>query len=222
MPTVTIDSKATRAALANLAKQIPYAAATAVNDLAFQVQRAELAGIKSTFTNPRPFTQRSVLVDRANKATLSATVHVRPEVAKYLAPYETGGVHVLPGKGTIALDPVDAKVDQYGQLPKGTVKRLTAQSNVFVGPVTTKSGATLTGVWERLDITRTGNVRRKRRGRGRIYDATHGALKLLVLFGGALPVNKSLGFMKRGAAVVAANAPAAFERAIAKALATAR
>jgi hypothetical protein len=48
-------------------------------------------------------------------------------------PFEEGGLHVLPGKAL--LDPVGARVDQYGQLPKGTMSKLTVRSDVFVGEV---------------------------------------------------------------------------------------
>jgi hypothetical protein len=219
---IKIDSRATQAALKAVQRQMPQAMAGAVNDVAFQIQRAERSAMSTVFKNPRPFTARSVMATQATKANPTATVYVRPEVARYLKPYEQGGDHVLPGSGLVSFDPIGARTDQYGQLPRGSIARLTAQPNIFAGPIKAKDGTVINGIWERLDITRTGKVRRKRRGRGTIYDAQHGALKLLVLFGNALPVKQRLDFVARGESVANTAMEAAFARALAKAMATAK
>ena len=219
---VRVDASKAQGMLKSIGKQLPYAAVVMINDLAFQVQRAEKAAMPQVFKSPRPFTVNSVRVTKASKGSPTATVFIRPEVAKYLQPYETGGLHVLPGAGLTSLVPVDAKLDQYGQLPQKLTAQLKARKDVFVGPVTTKGGKTINGFWQRLDVTRTGNVRRKRRERGTIYSTAHGALKLLIQFGGPLPVNKHLDFKLRAGKVVTSNIGPAFARAIGKALATAK
>jgi hypothetical protein len=224
MPTLRVSVSTRRATdlLSNVAKQLPYAVSTMANDLAFQVQRAERAAMPQVFKSPRPFTANSVVVTRATKSSPTATVFIRPEVAKYLQPYETGGMHVLPGAGNALLNPKDINLDQSGQLPRRMTAQLNARKDVFVGPITTKDGQTINGFWQRLDVTRQGNARRKRRERGTIFSSAHGALKLLIRFGDALPVHKHLDFRSRASTVVAANAGPAFARALAKALATAR
>jgi hypothetical protein len=217
--TVKIDTEAAEKALAAYAKQIPFATATALNDLAFQAQRAENAAMSTVFKHPRPFTARSVQVNRATKTDLGATVFVRPEVAKYLLPYENGGVHVLPG--TANLIPVDIRLDQYGQLPRTTMALLRARQDIYIGSIQTRSGS-VAGVWQRVAISRAGNVRRRRLGGGTVYDVNQGALKLLIRFGNAVAVTQQLNFHKRGIALIASNAMAAFAKAIEKARATAR
>jgi hypothetical protein len=216
---IKVDVAATANALTSIGRQLPFAAATALNTLAFQVQRAEIVGISQVLAHPRPFTAKAVQVNRASKSALAATVFIRPEVAKYLQPYETGGVHVLPGKAL--LDPVDIRLDQYGQLPQSTMAILRARKDIYIGPITTKSGV-VTGVWQRLAVTRKGNARRKRLSGGGVYDTQRGALKLLIRFGDAVEVKKQLGFRVRGVALVLANAGVAFKTAITKALVTAR
>jgi len=218
--TVTVDATAATRLVAALAKQLPFAMATAANDLAFQVQRAEAAAMLSTFKHPRPFTARSVQVDKATKTAPTATVFVRPEVAKYLQPYETGGLHVLPGPMLLA--PVDITLDQYGQLPKATMAKLKARHDIYIGPIATKGGGVINGVWQRLAIARTGRARRHRNAGGGIFDKAQGALKLLIRFGKPVAVTKSLGFHARGTAIVLAQAASAFTNAISKALSTAR
>jgi hypothetical protein len=213
-------SKAVAGLGALASKQIPFATAMALNDVAFQVQKAETAAIAKTFKSPRPFTAKSVQVNRATKSNPVAAVFIRPEVAKYLDPYEFGGLHVLPGKAL--LNPVNAKLDQYGQMPRYAVQRLLAMPNVFAGPVTFKNGQTVSGIWQR-------SVVGKRKGGGR---GTKGALnrvggaltslKLLVRFGNALPVTKHLGFVDRGIVLVGKLIQPAMHTALVKALASAR
>ncbi len=219
---VTVSTKAATNLLASVAKQLPFAVASAANDLARQVREAERAAVPQVFKHPRPFTTNSVFTRPATKRNPQAAVFIRPEVAKYLLPYEEGGLHVLPGKGSTLLKPVDAQTNSYGQLPRRLTAQLNARKDVFVGPVTTKDGKTINGFWQRLDVTRQGNARRRRREQGTIFSQEHGALKLLIRFGDALPVKQRLDFRSRAGALVAANVGPAFARALAKALATAR
>ena len=188
---VAADCRRAAAALTDLQqRQIPYASALAVNDLAFQVREAEIAAIPSVLRNPRPFTRKSVQVNRASKGSPVATVFIRPEVAKYLQPYEDGGKHVLPSKAL--LDPKGVKLDQYGQLSRTAISRLVANPKVFKGEV-----RGIRGFWQRMK---------------------GGHLKLLIRFGNALEVNKHLDFRARGAAIVKAQFPTAWRNAMAKAL----
>ncbi|UPG89282.1 hypothetical protein L2Y96_18050 [Luteibacter aegosomaticola] len=184
-------------------KQLDFAASQAINDLAKQVAAAEKENIKATFEKPKPFTINAVGVKGSNKRNLTAVVFVRPVAAKYLAPYEEGGAHKLPGRAL--LNPKNIRLDQYGQLTRATLARLKARSDVFIGPVNTKNGA-VNGVWQRV---------RARRGQP-------AGLKLLIRFGDALPVKKRLGYGDRARDVIDAGWKPAFDRAMARALATAR
>ena len=195
MITIKVDTSAVSRQLDALEKQIPFAKAAAVNDLAFQAMRAENAAMATVFAHPRPFTQHAAQVERkATKANPSAIVSLRPAQERYLAPYEFGGLHVLPGQAL--LEPVAARIDQYGQLPKGTAKRLAAMPNVFVG---TLHGET--GFFQRLKNHR---------------------LKLLIRFGVNRPVTKHLGFVKRATDLVTQRGARAATDAVAKVMRTAR
>lgn len=216
---LTIDTTAANRMMAIAAKQIPFVTALALTDLARQVQRSENAAMATLFEHPRPFTANSTQYERATKERLNAVVFIRPEVAKYLQPYESGGLHVLPG-GLIP-EPVDLKPDQYGQLPKGTLDRLKARPDIYIGPVTIK-GRVILGVWQRLQVNRKGVQRRKRLKGGRAYEPAQGALRLLIRLGQNVPVAKRLDFEARAAKLVQANANAAFDAAWTKAMATAR
>jgi len=212
---ISVDTKLASAELTALVqKQIPFATATAINAVAFASQGAERTAMTEVFAHPRPFTAKSALVNKASKGKPVATVYVRPEVAKYLQPFETGGAHVLPGKAL--LDPVNVSLDQYGQLTKGAPKRLAAKPNVFVGTVKTPGGP-VTGFWQRVPPTKAALARAKRNG---VKLKNH--VKLLIRFGNALPVNKHLDFVKRARSIVLSQFGDAFQAALAKALSTAK
>ena len=223
MANLTIDTKQVTQFAANFQRQMPFVIASTLNDLAFQVQRGETASMADIFKHPRPFTAKSTQVNKATKGSLSADVFIRPEVAKYLLPYEFGGVHVLPGKAL--LDPVDIRLDQYGQLPKNAMNRLKARGDIFIGTIQTKAGP-IGGVWQRMARTRTGGKARRSRksDAGAVIAATRpgDALKLLIRFGTALPVKRHLGFRGRARAILQAASGSAFASAISKALSSMR
>jgi hypothetical protein len=89
------------------AEAVPYIVVATVNNLAFRVMQAERANMQQVFHHPCPYTVNSVVVDKVTKGYPTATVRVRPEVAKYIAPYEFGALHVLPGRA--ALVPGDGR-----------------------------------------------------------------------------------------------------------------
>ncbi|MET3134993.1 hypothetical protein AAKU55_005296 [Oxalobacteraceae bacterium GrIS 1.11] len=202
------------------AKQLPFAAATAMTSLAKLVQQGEVKNLEATFIKPSPFTLRSVRTTAARKDNLSATVFVMDKAAAYLDPYENGGVHKLNGKAL--LNPKDIGLNQYGQLRRGTLASLKGRSDIFIGPVKTKKGI-VNGVWQReagsASVTnqRTGRTSITRRGVNK-----SGALKLLIRFGDALPVKKHLGYQARAKAIVNANIDREMSRALAQAMASAR
>jgi hypothetical protein len=194
MMTISVkpDTKDCVAMLNSLARnQVPYAMSVMVTDIAFQVQRAEIDNIQKTFKHPRPYTTRSVRVIQATVKTLTAIVYVIPEVAKYLLPYETGGLHVLPGPAL--LNPKGVSLDQYGQITQRMRKALKQRPDIFV--------ATIHGV--------TGFFRKLAKGK----------VRLLVEFGVALPVNVHLNFHRRALEVARAAAPGAWDLGFSKAIA---
>ena len=213
---VSANVKQLQRSLSELAnKQIKFATALALTEIAKEVQAEEIANIKATFKKPRLFTQRSVGMRGATKNTLTAIVFVKPIAAKYLMPYEDGGVHVLPGQKL--LNPKDIRLDSFGQLPRNIMEKLRARKDIFIGPVKAKSG-TINGVWQRVPAT---EATKARRGKG-AKAAKAGHLKLLIRFGEALTVNKRLNYRSRAQAIVNRKFNSAFGNAMAKALATAR
>ncbi|MBB6320577.1 hypothetical protein [Paraburkholderia tropica] len=200
-------------------QQIPFATATALTALARQVQRAEVENLRTTFRNPSPFTLRSVRMTAARKTKLEATVFVMDQAAGYLIPYEDGGVHKLPGPALF--NPKDIDLNQYGQLGRGIMAKLRGRKDIFIGKIQTSHGP-INGVWQRLEVSRSGGVRKRRAGRGGMYDKQLGALKLLIRFGDALPVRQHLNFELRAQQIVNMGFRREFGRALGRAIASAR
>jgi hypothetical protein len=204
-------------------KQIAFIATKALTELAKEVQADESDNIAHTFKKPKAFTKNAVGMRGARKDNLTALVFVRPIAARYLDPYETGGDHVLPGSSQAILNPKDIRLNANGQLPRGVLERLKARPDIFIGPVQTKAGP-VNGVWQRPYIRPKGSERGRSHQGGEVRRGanTTGRLKLLIRFGDALPVNKRLNYRSRAKSLVDRRFDAAFAKAMAEALATAR
>lgn len=229
---VQANLKPLMAGLDDLAKkQIPFATARALTAVAKNVQAAQTDAISDVFDRPTLFTQRSVGVKAAKKADLTATVFVKDIAAKYLEPFELGGKHHLPAskRGGTLLNPKAIPLNQYGNLPKGKLRRLMGKPDVFVGTVAFKSGQTISGIWQRppagqrrADYKRGYRTEYGTKGKIGSVDGVKTGLKLLVRFGDALPVQQRLGYRERAAKVVQATLRTEFEKAMGEALRTAR
>lgn len=216
MLTMSIRSniKAFARSLSDLAyQQLPFVEARTVTELAKLAQVEEKKAMHQVFDRPTPFTVNSIRVQTARKGKPVARVFVQDIAARYLEPYETGGLHLMPGSGHTWLNPKDkALLNTYGNLPRNKLRQLTGRRDVFVGKIQFKDGKTVDGVW-----------RRPVRAHGaRSVKLKPGGLKLLMRFGDAMPVRERLEFSDRARMVVSRNVRPVFDREMAKALASAR
>ncbi len=201
---VRFDVKALNKQLdAFASKQLRFATAQAINTVAKNLQAAERENMAKVLDRPTPFTLNAVSVKLATKASLTAMVYVKDIAAAYLLPYEEGGRNKLNARALIK--PVGQKVNQYGNLPRTTVKRLASKKNVFVGKVKTTAGE-VDGVWQRSKA-----VRGKKAG-----------LKLLIKFQDAHEATARLGYQDLARKVVGASFKRELSAALARAMATAR
>ncbi|WP_225548145.1 hypothetical protein [Chromobacterium violaceum] len=203
--------------------QLPFATAQALTAISKIVQGGEKQQLGNKLKNPSPFTRNSVGMRAARKSNQEAMVFIKDQAARYLAPYESGGEHVLNSKAL--LNPKDIRRNAYGQLSRGTLERLKARPDVFIGKVKTKRGI-VNGVWQRpVDPRRVTLLTRKRkklRGLNEVEADKRGHLKLLIRFGDALPVDIHLGYHELAGRLVFRNFNREMGRALAKALASAR
>jgi len=190
-------------------RQVAFALVKTVNELAKMAQAEEKKGLASFFDNPTPFTVNSVAIKFAKKGNPTATIYVRPLAARYIAPYEFGGKQFL-GSKPADLVPISVNANQYGNLPRNTIKRYLNRKDVFLGKV-----GSVYGLWQRP------TVQKGRRTGGKLANKT-GKLRLLVAFTEPVSTNKRLNFGSRAKVVVGRNVKQVFERQLAAAIASAR
>ncbi|CAG9264748.1 conserved hypothetical protein [Burkholderia diffusa] len=219
----TVD-EASRRLTAFAYQQLPFAEARAATELAKLAATSEKAAMLEVFEHPTPFTVNSVAVQAARKEMPIARVYVRDQAARYLAPYEFGGVQYLGAKPA-DLVPVNASANRYGNLPRNTIRQYLNRPDVFLGSVRTSHGDVY-GLWQRpvrqpAEASHT-KGRGSRSTRAAKSANTSGKLKLLVAFHAPVQTKKRLEFGSRARAVVTANADRVFGAQLAKAIASAR
>lgn len=137
-------------------KQIPYAGMVALNNVAFKIRAAEQEAMDKHLANPTPFTRRGVRVKKASKKHLVARVFIAPIQAGYLK-YEVDGGTRTPKKRALVI-PAMQKVNKYGNMPKGTIKRLLKNPKVFSG-VPRGKGNRPAGIYKRMGSKRNRKLR---------------------------------------------------------------
>jgi hypothetical protein len=198
------------------AKQVPFATSLALTALAKGVAAEETKTVDATFKSPTPFTERAFRIEVATKSKPIAVVAIKDIQANYLAPYIVGGPRFLgTKKGMLA--PRAIALNQYGNLPKNKLRSLQGKPNIYIGPIKTKSGRVISGVWQRSAPSRVG---RGRKGAAKAPDA--GKLKLLIQFEDTTPAPKHLAYFERAQAYLKKNAAREMTIAMRRALSTAR
>lgn len=130
-------------------RQLPFATALALTRTAEDVKTNTLKRMARVFDRPTPFTMRGVAVRRASKRRPAAAVFLKDRQADYLEHQETGGTRTPSGRALVI--PQAARVNRYGNLPRGAVARAAARPDTFEGTVNGTPG-----IWQRK---RGGKVR---------------------------------------------------------------
>lgn len=194
-PGFRADFRPMTRALDDLGKrQIPFAAASALNATAQAAQISGKRELPSIFDRPTPFTLNAIGIERATKGQLQARVFVKDKQAAYLEVQETGGT-TTPKKRAFLL-PRLIRRNQYGNMPKGAVATARAKPTTFSGTV---SG--VPGLYQRMK---------------------NGAAKLLAFYASKATYKPRFGFKTRSMKAVQAKWPGAFRHSLEKALASAR
>ena len=139
---IKVDFSEAKRMLAGIKEQLPFAIAKALTDTAKDARQAVTAELPKVFDRPNPFTMRAIAFKPANKQTLTAIVYIQPKQAEYLRLQLEGGTR-LPRARALALS-TDYPLDQYGNVPRGALRRLMARPDVFSGTV-----RGIAGIWQR-------------------------------------------------------------------------
>lgn len=211
--------------LCSLHKQVRFATAQAITSTVRQIAEAQKETLRSTLDNPTNFTVNSVRSRGATRDSLTGSVFVMDIAAAYLRPFEYGGTHFLGDKKGI-LNPKNIRLNKHGNIPRNSLTRLKMRSDIFTGAVTTKNGENVRGVWQRKKARKSKKTVKKKRTRSpngtRAPRKKSGPPKLLIRFGDALPVTPVLHYHDRAEALAKALMPSEMEKAMTKALKTAK
>lgn len=114
-----------QAAIAQYGRQASFAVSQALNRTAKDLQQAIPRELDRVLDNPTPFTTRnSTYLQPAKRDNLEAVVGFKDRQSKYLR-FQAAGGRRMPGPGGIKL-PGNIQLDGFGNIPKGTIKRLKA------------------------------------------------------------------------------------------------
>jgi len=134
-------------------KQVPYAVKIAINKTAKDVVGEVQRQMPMKLDRPTPFTKNGIAVqkgDWATKRRLGARVSIRPVQAAYLGLQVHGGTR-RPKARAIPV-PVGSKLNKFGNIPRGEIKKLLAKPNTFSGTI-----KGVAGIWERGHYSKKGN-----------------------------------------------------------------
>lgn len=204
-----------------LSSQYAFAVAKALTDTARQVAKAMPAEVAQDLDKPTPFTLRGFFSTRAEKTLLVATVGVKDAQAEYLK-YQIEGGSRTPKNKALRL-PSILDLDEFGNLPKGTIKRLVAAARS--GRKVSGKTARRMGIAQRSSVF-YGTPKGGHRPAG-LYSRRNGqgqrSLVPLVMFPQqAAKYEKRFDFYMRAERIVRAQFPAALRRAWLQAQQTAR
>lgn len=131
--------------------QIPFAASKTLNDIAFNLSQKVLPQkTQETFEGgATPFTKKGFRYKRSTKRDLIAKVFIDPARAEYMKLMVDGGAR-FPKRRAILVATQHSKVNQYGNIPRGTLKQMIDdKSKFFHGAPKGRTGEQYEGIWER-------------------------------------------------------------------------
>ena len=112
--------------------QVPFAMSRAINDTLADIVKNMGKRMQRVIDRPTPFTLKAFGMKRAGKRTLAGSVFAKDAQAKYLQWLETGGTRTPKGVG-MPVPGLAARVNKYGNLPRGRVGTVLSSGKGFSG-----------------------------------------------------------------------------------------
>lgn len=137
-------------------KQIPFAMANTLNDLAFKARKPALpdAADKTFQGGATPFTKRGFFVKKAKKTNLVAEVFIGDKQMDYMKFQVKGGTR-FPKRKALMISTDATKLNKYGNITPATYAKLINDSTkYFAGIPKGRTGAQYEGIWERYGRSR--------------------------------------------------------------------
>jgi hypothetical protein len=189
-------------------RQVPYATKVALDATAFDARKATQAQLPRKLKAPTPWTIRGVRVEKAKKTKPVAAVFFNPDRAKYMK-YQISGGTRTNSSGPV-LVPKTIRLNKYGNIPRGKIRKLLQQPDTFIGTIRGVSG-----VWQRGHISKSGKFSRRTKSRG-------SNVRLLARFEDQAVYKSRFPFRKIVGGVVRSKFSRNFNQALRRALKTAK
>ena len=196
-------------------KQVPFAAALGLTMTAKKVAKVEQRMMVRQLDRPTPFSVKGIRWQGASKndfktGRLHSRVYLMSTQAEYLRFQIEGGTRTPKGTA-IAVPTSNVKLNRYGNLAggQGRIKRLLAKKNTFQGTI---NG--VAGIWQR--------PKRGKRSRGGSGTTGQSGLKLLVAYESSTQYQPRFDFYGIAQRSVRTNIGKELDKAIARALRSAK
>jgi|TARA_R110002074_G_scaffold181215_1_gene345712 hypothetical protein len=120
-------------------KQIPFAAANAINNTLFDIMKAEKAQMPKKLDRPKGYTVKAFQINKARKTNLVGDIHITPERWKYLKYAVEGGTRT----GNVVVPTKQATLNKFGNIKgfRGGIKLKKNQTKETINGTS--------GIWER-------------------------------------------------------------------------
>ena len=102
-----------------------------LNQSAFELMRYQRNLIKTQLDRPTPFTVRGIVYEQATPSRLTSQVYIRPIQTEYLKYQIYGGVRYPRRSRSIMVPGRDVHKNQYGNVPRGVLRRLKRQGAFY-------------------------------------------------------------------------------------------
>jgi hypothetical protein len=136
--TFNLNAPAFTAILSDIGNQARFAVVQALTATAKDIQAAERDGLEQSLDRPTPFTLNAFGVEPATKAKPTARVFMRPIQSRYLQWQIEGGQRSYKGFelkirdktfNAFLIPGLDTPLDQYGNLSRADIIKITAELN---------------------------------------------------------------------------------------------
>ena len=174
--------------------QLPFATARALTWTGRDAREEVGKRIDKAFDRPTRFTKSAAASQPATRNKMFSRVLIKDAQARYLGIQEEGGTRRPQGRALVV--PFNVRLNQYGNLPRGGVRRLLARPDTFSGAI-----RSVGGIWQR------------QRG---------GGVKLLIAYEQQAKYQPIFEFKKTVERVAQEKFPDNFERSFRQAMETAR
>jgi hypothetical protein len=114
-------------------KQLPFGIAKGLTATAKDAQAALGKALPENLDRPTPFTMKAFGVEPATKQKQYAKVFIKDDQEKYLQ-YQVAGGTRTPARRAVVV-PKGVRLNQYGNMTRGAIKKLLARKDVFSGKV---------------------------------------------------------------------------------------